>query len=462
MTEDERNKRLRGLPSVDRVIAALPQDAPASIIAHAARQVVDRAREQLLQTDSAVDFDQIVASARSLIEKHNRSLLSEVINATGVVIHTNLGRAPLGIRQLNAVRTVAGGYVNLEYDLEKGKRGNRYSHAGALITAMTGAEAALVVNNNAAAVLLLLSALCRGREVIISRGELIEIGGEFRIPDIMKTSGAILREVGTTNRTHLEDYERAITPDTAAIMKVHPSNYRMVGFTAEVTTRELARLARGRGVLLLNDLGSGLTIEPRIAALRSEPLVQDAVATGADIVTFSGDKLLGGPQAGIIVGRSDLVDRLAMHPLLRALRVDKLTLAALEATLRAYLEDDAGALPVWQMLHASSEDLHTRALRIAAAIDGTKDAKAEAIAIASVTGGGSAPAAELDSWGVDVNHPERGASALAAALRASDPPIIGRTENDKTIIDLRTVLPRDDDRLIAGIVDALRRVGDLG
>jgi L-seryl-tRNA(Ser) seleniumtransferase len=457
----ETNRRLRDLPGVDRVMAALGSEIPEPVIASAARRAVDTARAVVLRGEPTPSFEDVVASARVLLSEHGVMMLREVINATGVLIHTNLGRIPLGDAQLDAVRTIAGGYSNLEYDIRSGRRGSRYAHARTLIAALTGAESALVVNNNAAAVLLVLSALCAGRDVIISRGELVEIGGEFRIPDVMTASGARLKEVGTTNRTHIADYERAITAETAAIMKVHQSNYRMVGFTAEVPPRELARLARGRGVLLINDLGSGLVVDKDLSSLRSEPLVSNAIADGADVITFSGDKLLGGPQAGIIAGRAEIVSELSNHPLVRALRVDKMTLAALEVTLSAYLRDTLNELPLWAMLTAPESELRERAAALARAVNGTSDAKVEVVPIESVTGGGSAPGMGLPSWGIGILHPERGADEVDAALRTGDPPVIPRIDNDRVMLDMRTVPVADDDRLAEAVIAALRR-GDSG
>ncbi|MBA2460359.1 MAG: L-seryl-tRNA(Sec) selenium transferase, partial [Actinobacteria bacterium] len=344
--DDGVSRRLRSLPSVERVARALGPDAPSSPIATAmARLAVDRARARVRAGES-LSFEEIESDAVRLLETRSRARLSKIINATGVLIHTNLGRSPLGEKQMEAVQRVASGYSNLEYDIDAGRRGSRYAHARAPLVALTGAQSALVVNNCAAALLLTLTGLCKDREVIISRGELVEIGGEFRIPDVLAASGARLKEIGTTNRTHLIDYERAIGPETGAILKVHPSNYKMLGFTAAVEARALARLARGRGVLFINDLGSGLINSPSHAPwLEREPTVEAAVAGGADIVTFSGDKLLGGPQAGMIVGRSELIDTLARHPLLRALRVDKMTLAALEATFEILLRGTLDELP---------------------------------------------------------------------------------------------------------------------
>jgi L-seryl-tRNA(Ser) seleniumtransferase len=362
------------------------------------------------------------------------------------LIHTNLGRVPLGAEQLEAVAHVAGSYSNLEYDIERGQRGTRYAHAVELLTTLTGAEAALVVNNNAAGVLLTLASLCSGREVVISRGELVEIGGEFRIPDVMTASGARLREVGTTNRTHLRDYERAVGPETAAILSVHPSNYRVVGFTASVSPRELGELARARAVPFIFDVGSGLLGSSAAEWARREPPVDVAIAHGADVVLFSGDKLLGGPQAGIIAGKEALLARISEHPLLRAVRVDKMTLAALTATLEAHAEGRARSLPLYRLASARSEELEKRARAIASALGDAEaaGAKVEVIATRGVIGGGSLPGAELTSWGLAVAHPEIGASSLAARLRTGDPTIVGRIEDDRVVLDLRTVDPGSD------------------
>ncbi|HYP23107.1 MAG TPA: L-seryl-tRNA(Sec) selenium transferase, partial [Actinomycetota bacterium] len=361
----ELNERMRRLPSVDRVMGALSGVSP-RVAAAAARRALDDARARVAAGGDAPGVEEVADMARASIERSRLRGLVPVVNATGVLIHTNLGRAPLGPEQLDAVVEVSRGYSSLEYDVVEGRRGTRYGHARASIAELTGAEDALVVNNCAAAVLLVLSTFCAGREVLISRGELIEIGGEFRIPDVMTASGAHLVEVGTTNRTHLADYERAITPETAAIFKVHPSNYRVVGFTASVPGRELARLARGRGVPFFHDLGSGLVAAPETEwdareGAEDEPLVSSALADGADLVTFSGDKLLGGPQAGVVAGRADLVARLAKSPLLRAMRVDKMTLAALEVTLRLHLEGRGRDVPVGAMAAAAPEDLERRA-----------------------------------------------------------------------------------------------------
>ena len=316
----------------------------------------------------------------------------------------------------------------------------------AVIASVTGAESALVVNNNAAAVLVVLAALCSGREVIVSRGELIEIGGEFRVPEVMAASGARLVEVGTTNRTHIADYERAISYETAAILKVHPSNYRLVGFTAAVEAHDLARLAKGRKVAFLHDLGSGLVRAPAGAPwAATEPVVSAAVGEGADVVTFSGDKLLGGPQAGVIAGRRALINKIAKHPLMRAVRVDKMTLAALEATMAMYLEGGADELPLWQMATFPLDALEARARRLAAQVPEHGGLVAEAVPSRSVTGGGSLPGTEIDSWAIALSATGRSADELARSLRRATPPVIARIEDDRLLLDLRTVPPTQDE-----------------
>jgi L-seryl-tRNA(Ser) seleniumtransferase len=449
------NARLRSLPSVDRVLDSLEGLAPRALIAHAARTTVEAARAEVKRGGEAPSFQEVVVRARTLLEERSQNDLRPVINATGVLIHTNLGRVPLGQRQLNAISVIARSFSNLEYDLAAGRRGSRYSLASNLISALTGAEAALVVNNNAAAVLLTLAALATDKEVVISRGELIEIGGEFRMPDVMSMSGTRLVEVGTTNRTHLSDYERAITANTGALLKVHPSNYRVTGFTAEVPLRELVKLARGRGVPLVFDAGSGYIEVPQAATWAAEePPVAEALVQGVDIITFSGDKLLGGPQAGIIAGRSDLLRSIAKHPLVRALRVDKMTLAALDATLRAHLEGKAEDLPLWSLALTSVEELRSRAERVAAQV-ATDALKAEAIPTVSVAGGGSLPGEELGSWGIALNHAEKSVDDMQKQMRASSPPIIGRIEDERLLLDLRSVFPEDLDALI----EAVRALG---
>jgi L-seryl-tRNA(Ser) seleniumtransferase len=408
--------------------------------------------------DEAVHEIEIGAEAR--LRSAMRPSLIRVINATGVIIHTNLGRAPLSEAALARVTAVAGGYTNLEYDVDRGARGRRDAHAEKLIARLTGAEAAVVVNNNAAAALLLLAALADGREVIISRGELVEIGGGFRVPDVMAQSGAILREVGTTNRTRANDYAAAISERTALILRVHPSNFKVVGFTERPALQELVALGRRFNVPVAEDLGSGWLGWPldgarggpaRAAlpeALRDEPIVSESIAAGADVVCFSGDKLLGGPQAGIIAGRSEALDRIRRHPLMRALRVDKLTYAALEATLEEHaIGHGQDGVPVQRMLSMTAEAIGRRAEALAAALDAA-GWRTRVVDGMSTVGGGSAPGAELPTRLVELERDGLTADAIEQHLRSLDPPVIARIQNDRVVIDLRTVAPGDDSLLV--------------
>jgi L-seryl-tRNA(Ser) seleniumtransferase len=376
--------------------------------------------------------------------------LRPVINATGVIIHTNLGRAPLAPVASERVAHLASAYTNLEYDVAAGRRGRRDGHAERLLCALTGAGAAVVVNNNAAATLLVLAALAAGREVVISRGELVEIGGGFRVPDVMAQSGAILREVGTTNRTRAADYAAAIGDRTAAILRVHPSNFRIEGFTERPALADLVALGRRFGVPVIEDLGSGwFPVEGApIAALAEEPVVPDSLASGADIVMFSGDKLLGGPQAGIIAGTRTLVDDVRRHPLMRALRVDKLTYAGLEATLQEHAAGRATAsIPVMRMIAASKGEIGERAARLAAEL-AASGFDAEVIDGVSTIGGGSAPGSQLPTRLVAVRSRSQAVEALEEALRAADPPVVGRIERDRLLLDLRTVLDGQDGTIV--------------
>jgi len=388
--------------------------------------------------------------------------LRPVINATGVVLHTNLGRAPLSALALERLAQVGGQYSNLELDLASKERGSRYSHVEALLRRLTGAEDALVVNNNAAAVLLALETLAHGREVVVSRGELIEIGGEFRIPDIMRRSGAVLREVGTTNRTHLRDYVEAIGPATALLLKVHTSNYRVVGFTAEVASRELVALGRERGIPVMEDLGSGSLVDLRPYGFPHEPTVQEVVGAGVDLVSFSADKLLGGPQAGIVVGRGDLVGRLERNPLNRALRIDKLTLAGLEATLYAY---DAGralaAVPTLRLLTEPLVSVRRRAHRVLRALapEVRERLRAAVVEERAQVGGGALPTVELPTAAIALDPGPEAARALDQALRRGNPPVVGRTVDDRLLLDCRTVLPAQVKALAAAVNAAARIPG---
>jgi L-seryl-tRNA(Ser) seleniumtransferase len=434
----------RGLPSVEQVLRTLDATGlPHALRAAAARDAVDAARSSI-EAGTPVARDDVLTDARQRADAFAQRLLTPVINATGVLLHTNLGRAPLGAAALDAAEHAAGA-VNLEYRLDEGTRGSRHDHAGFLLAAATGAEAGLVVNNNAGAVLLVLAALARGRDVVVSRGELVEIGGGFRVPEIMAETGARLVEVGTTNRTRRADYERALRDTTAALLKVHASNYRMVGFTEATPIDELATI----GPPVIVDAGSGLLDErtpwlaERPAWLHDEPGVRECLEHGAALVTFSGDKLLGGPQAGIIVGRAELVETCARHPLARALRADKLTLAALQATALAYLDGDATAIPLWQYATTPVEVLHARATVIAARL-----AKADVVASDAAAGGGSLPGLVIPSVAVSV--PVRDVEGALRALRVEHR-VVARGRDDAVVCDLRSVDPTSDDALTVAL-----------
>ena len=406
---------------------------------------------------AAVTLDDAVTRIERGVEARLRAAmrpsLVRVVNATGVIIHTNLGRAPLAPAAIARVQDVAGGYTNLEYDLAAGRRGRRDTHAEKLIARLTGAEAAVVVNNNAAATMLLLAALAGGREVIISRGELVEIGGGFRVPDVMAQSGAVLREVGTTNRTRAADYAAAIGDRTALILRVHPSNFTITGFTERPSLAELAALGERFGIPVAEDLGSGWLgwpdREDLPAALRNEPIVSESIAAGADVVCFSGDKLLGGPQAGIIAGRGTALDPIRRHPLMRALRVDKLTYAALEATLEEHaIGRGHDAIPVQRMLRMPVDEIGARADALARTLNAS-GWTARVIDGMSTVGGGSAPGAELPTKLVELSHDGMTADQIEQHLRAQDPPVIARIQDDRVVLDLRTVLPDDTETLAA-------------
>ncbi|MFN8645141.1 MAG: L-seryl-tRNA(Sec) selenium transferase [Gemmatimonadales bacterium] len=444
--------RRRDLPSVDRLlrdpgIAALLERAPRNAVVAAARAAVEAVRAG--RGGPPADWAEEVADR--LAEQALPSL-RPLLNATGVVLHTNLGRAPLGAAALAAVAAVAGGYSALEFDLATGARGHRADHCRTLLAELTGAEEGLAVNNAAGALVLALNAVAAGQRVLISRGELIEIGGSFRIPEIMERSGAILAEVGTTNRTHLADYARAL-PGAAAILTVHRSNFEQRGFVASPQPAELATLARDAGVPYLHDVGSGLLADLAPWGLAGEPRVPDAVADGADLVLFSGDKLLGGPQAGCVVGRRALVARCRDNPLARAVRADKMTLAALEATLALYRDPAAArtGIPVLAMLTASADDLAVRAGRLAARLPAAVAARL--VPGASAVGGGAFPGVLLPTTLVSLEAGGLRANGLAVRLRLGDPPVIARVEHDRVLLDPRTLRP-EDDALVATAVSA--------
>lgn len=419
------------------------------------RERIKRAAEMLLGrvrlSGDGVSFDAMIESlARDLERLRLTSFHRPVINATGIILHTNLGRAPLGADALAAIAELGGRYSNLEYDLKTGERGSRYTAIAEVMRDVTGAEDGLVVNNCAAAVLLVLDTFARGREVIVARNQLVEIGGGFRIPDVLERSGATLVEVGTTNRVYLEDVQRALSPRTALILRTHASNYRMEGFVHEPAPAELAELGRRAGVPVVEDLGSGALVDLAQYGIAHERTVQEAVNDGMSLVTFSGDKLLGGPQAGIIVGRAPYIARLKNNPLLRALRVGKLTLAALDATLRCYRDESARErLPVLAMLTATLDQLRERARAYARAIPGASVVESDAY-----VGGGALPESRIASVAVAVATPEP--KMLAAAFRRGDPPVVARIENDRLLIDLRAIAPDEDSRAIAAIAASLR------
>ncbi len=431
---------------------ALVQTYSHDLVVEGLRQALDAARQAILAGGPAASHDELASRAADILRQQLRPTIRPVINATGVIIHTNLGRALLSPAARAAMEQAARSYSNLEYDLKAGQRGSRYVHAEELLCRLTGAEAALVVNNNAGAVLLILSALARGREVIISRGQLVEIGGGFRIPDVMRQSGAILVEVGTTNRTHRRDYEAAITDQTAMLLRVHRSNFRLTGFVTEPTLAEMADLAHSQGLLVGDDLGSGTLLDTADYGLAHEPTIQESLAAGADIVSCSGDKLLGGPQAGIILGHADLIAQLRRFPLTRALRVDKTTLAGLQATLLHYVKSEATReVPVWRMIAIPLEALAIRAeawaRRLAAAGLRSKVRDGR-----SAVGGGSLPGETLPTRLLALLEPSP--ERLASSLRHADPPVIARVEDEQLVLDPRTVQPEEENELLEIVISA--------
>ena len=444
----------RELPSVNTLLETsgvkyLLDHHPRRVVVDAVRSTVESAR---VAGGAPRTEEQWVATITSAVEQASRPSLRRVINATGVVLHTNLGRAPLADSAIRAIEHIAEGFSNLEYDIERGQRGSRYSHCVGLLRELTGAEDALVVNNCAAAMVLSLNAIAQRKEVLVSRGELVEIGGSFRIPDIMARSGARLVEVGTTNRTHDDDYRRAITPKTAAIVKVHRSNFTIEGFTSEVSVERLAFIAAEHGLPVIHDLGSGLLISLDDYGLSGEPTASTALASGATLILMSGDKLLGGPQAGIILGKTEILAKLRQNPFARAMRVDKLTLSALEATLRLYLEPAQALkeIPVLAMLTESLEEIELRAHGVVAALRPWKIEAGVESSRASV-GGGAFPTAEIASSAVVLRGD---AQQIEERLRLGDPAVIGRIAEGRLLLDLRSVLPREDAALAKAIVKA--------
>jgi L-seryl-tRNA(Ser) seleniumtransferase len=450
-------KTLRDLPSVD-VILQNPQaetliaEFGRTLTLQCIRQVLEATRNGFKTQQTIPDMDEIIQQVQAQVLDWSTPSLVPVINASGVILHTNLGRAPLSVSAMQAVQRVSAGYSNLEYDLEAGQRGSRLVHAEDLLKQITGTQAAVVVNNNAAAVMLVLSALARRRSAVIARSQLVEIGGGFRIPDVMKQSGARLVEIGTTNRVHLSDYEQAIQDENPAlVMRAHRSNFRIIGFTSEPTLSEIAEVAHKAEILVVDDLGSGSLLDTARYGMAHEPTVGESLAAGADLVCFSGDKLLGGPQSGIIIGRSDLIARLKKHPLARAIRADKLCLAALSATLLHYLKDEAEReIPIWRMISCSLDVLKQRATAWAVQLG-----KGEVIASESTVGGGSLPGETMPTYVLALSVPAP--NRFMEKLRQSSPPVIARLDEERVLLDPRTVLPEQENDLLSAVQSCLSR-----
>lgn len=455
-------EQLRLLPSVDELLHSTTgqqfvQRYSRSMTLRAVRASIAQARAQIRKGAPCPSADELLAMAVHMLDEDQRPNLRPVINATGVIINTNLGRAPLSQEALQAVQQVAGGYSNLEYDLESGQRGSRHTHVAALLCELTGAEAALVTNNNAAAVLLALTALAAGREVVISRGQLVEIGGGFRVPDVMRQSGCQLVEVGTTNRTRLSDYAVAITERTALLLTVHPSNFQITGFTESTPVEALAELAHQQGLLLMDDLGSGCLLASERFGLGHEPMPQESIAAGTDVVCFSGDKLLGGPQAGILVGKAAVLERIGRHPLMRAVRIDKMTLAALEATLRHYQREEAEThIPTWRMISASPGRIAGRATSWTSKLK-KHGILAQTQRGESTIGGGALPGETLPTTLVtlDARHVSIPLDELSKRLRKRSSPIIVRILRDTLLLDPRTVQEEQDKEVVQALIEEL-------
>nr|HID59600.1 L-seryl-tRNA(Sec) selenium transferase [Desulfobacterales bacterium] len=465
---EKKHAILQKLPGVDRLLNLLErrpgmEEIPRSVLVRSVRNVLEGVRREILERDGNVKSDlcseeRLLSMAEKAAYKAMSHNLRRVINATGVIVHTNLGRSLLPPSVAKHLVEVSSRYSNLEFDLEKGTRGSRYSCVENLLCELTGVESALVVNNNAAAVLLVLDTLAKGKEVIVSRGELIEIGGSFRIPDVMAWSGAHLVEVGTTNRTHIRDYEQAISDQTALLMKVHTSNYSLVGFTAEVPLRKLVDLGAKYDIPVINDLGSGNLIDLSEYGLQKEPTVKETVSAGAHVITFSGDKMLGGPQAGIILGKKNLIDQIKKNPLNRALRIDKMTLAALEGVLRIYREEDRAVsqIPTLQMLTLPLRTINARALRLRNRLKKLGESRLKILRInaSSRVGGGALPLQDLPSRCIGIKVDGISVNAVETFMRMFKPPIIGRIEDDTFIMDLRTI-QEEEIPIIAAAVERM-------
>ncbi|MBP5212130.1 MAG: L-seryl-tRNA(Sec) selenium transferase [Pyramidobacter sp.] len=460
---------LRQLPSMDRLlsderVACYAGELDRAALKDACASVLSAWRERILNGET-VQFDEsrFFAETTAELRRQTTPSLRPLLNCTGVVVHTNLGRSCLAEEAVDAAAAAGMGYSTLEYDLEKGERGQRNSHVESLLCRLTGAEAAVVVNNNAAAVLLVLAALAANKDAVVSRGELVEIGGSFRIPDIMRFAGTRLVETGCTNRTHLRDYENAITDETVMLLKVHPSNFRVVGFVTSPEREELAKLAHSRGLLLVEDLGSGILVPNEELALEGETTVTECLNAGVDLVTFSGDKILGGPQIGAVVGRKDLISRLRRYPLLRALRCDKMTLAALEATLRMYLRGDWKKIPTLEMITASEDELRLRAERFAAKIAplcNQHGLGVRAVPCEDAVGGGAYPERPLAGWAVALCRGTESfnPSILQSALRACQTPVVAAVRDGALLFHMRTLRPFEEERLAESLREALERI----
>jgi L-seryl-tRNA(Ser) seleniumtransferase len=455
---------LKSLPSVDEVLRSPEGEQwleryPRRYVLEAVRQCIDRRRKLLAEgKEAGVSVSEMAPDVEETLRWLSSLSLRPVINATGIVVHTNLGRSPLSEGALANVLKVARGYSNLEYDLTEGRRGKRYSHIRRLLREVTGAEDGMAVNNNAGAVLLSLNALARGGEVLVSRGELVEIGGSFRVPDVMAQSGAVLREVGTTNKTHLSDYEEAINENTSLILKVHQSNYRIIGFAQDVSLENLVALGRKHALPVMYDMGSGCLTDFRTYGIHDEPSVQEVIMKGPDVLTFSGDKLLGGPQAGIIVGSKDAISTLQGNPLLRALRIDKLTLAALEATLMEYVDPERAkeTIPTLRMLFEPAESVRRRAKRIAARLKKeTSGAQIRVVEDVTYSGGGALPEHAIQSYAVSVVPHGLPLMDLEERLRSGEPPVIGRIREDTLLLDARTIREGEVKSLVLRVKEAL-------
>lgn len=470
---EKQRKHLKLLPGVDHILEkaktnSLFNDIPKPVVIKSVRSVIAKRRKSILGnnkifSDSDLTDASILFDVEKLVQEDMQSNLKRVINATGVVVHTNLGRSLLAKAALENMAEIAGGYSNLEFDLLNGRRGSRYSLVEDILCEISGAESAMVVNNNAGAVFLSLDTVAPQKEVIVSRGELVEIGGSFRIPDVMEKSGAILKEVGTTNRTHLKDYKNALSENTGLLLKVHTSNYSVVGFTAAVSLEQMVELGNKHRLPVMEDLGSGTFVDFSKYNMAKEPTIQESVASGADIITFSGDKLLGGPQAGIIIGNKIIIDRIKQNPLARALRIDKLTLAALEITLRLYREPEKAvkAIPTLRMLTIPLSDIKNRAEKLAKLLsdieepDFNKSGLSVNVAnMSSRAGGGALPLLDLPSKAVRISIAGMSVNSIEKAMRRNDPPIIGRIEEDLFVLDLRTIHNEE----LAFIVSAIKQI----